>query len=176
MVQNLLALLQSFLIIGFGACGGGLVTIPLIQHEIVNIRHWLAFYEVARLLAIAQMTPGPIAINAATFVGFRIAGCFGSIIATIAVILPSIFILTLLAPALDKFIHNENVRKIRNGMQMGVVSLILFAAWSFGSSVITNWKELMTAIIAFSFLLGFEGKLHPAIVIVSCGIIGIFIF
>ena len=86
-------LITSFMIIGLSACGGGLVTIPLIQHEMVNIRHWLTLSDVTKLLAIAQMTPGPIAINAATFVGFQVAGVIGSLMSTLAVIFPSIAIL-----------------------------------------------------------------------------------
>jgi len=77
-MRTLVQLFLSFLLIGIGAYGGGLLTIPLIQHEIGVQQGWLSFDEIASLLAIAQMTPGPIAVNTATFVGFRISGLIGS--------------------------------------------------------------------------------------------------
>jgi len=164
------------MIIGFGACGGGLVTIPLIQHEMVSIRHWITFDEVARLLAIAQMTPGPIAINAATFIGYQIAGINGSIMATLAVIFPSLIILLSLTPLLKNIKNNEKIKRISQGIQLGVLSLILFAIWSFGSVVIKSWLDLLLAIAAFLMLIIFENKVHPVLVIVLCGIIGLIIY
>jgi len=149
------------MIIGIGAYGGGMVTIPLIQHEIVVKNHWLALEEMAEIFAIAQMTPGPIAINSATFTGFRIAGIIGAIVATIAVILPSLSIFTLLTPILTKYQENEYFCRLRNNMQLGVLSLIFFAVWSYGSAVIKDFVDLVIAIAAFLFLVNFEKKLHP---------------
>ena len=78
-MHSLLDLFISFLIIGVGAYGGGLVTVPLIQHEIVVRYKLLTLREMSELLAIAQMTPGPVSINTATFTGYRLAGITGSI-------------------------------------------------------------------------------------------------
>ena len=175
-MKIIIELIISFMIIGFGACGGGLVTIPLIQHEMVSIRHWITFDEVARLLAIAQMTPGPIAINAATFIGYQIAGINGSIMATLAVIFPSLIILLSLTPLLKNIKNNEKIKRISQGIQLGVLSLILFAIWSFGSVVIKSWLDLLLAIAAFLMLIIFENKVHPVLVIVLCGIIGLIIY
>jgi chromate transporter len=175
-MEYVIQLVTSFMLIGLGAYGGGLVTIPLIQHEIVAVRHWLAFEEIARLLAIAQMTPGPIAVNAATFVGFRILGLAGALAATVAVILPSISILVVLAPVVDKISTNSHVRKIRHGLQIGVLSLILFATLSYGSAVITGWTDLALAVSAFGVLVVLEGKMHPVFVILGCGVLGLILF
>lgn len=175
-MQGLLRLFTSFALIGLGAYGGGLVTIPLIQHEIVVRQNWLTFDEMAQLLALAQMTPGPIAINAATFVGFRIGGGVGAAVATLAVVLPSIAILILLAPFVDRISKNGHVQKLREGLQIGVLSLILFATWSYGSGAITGWLDLAIAVAAFSVLVAFEGKLHPVFVILACGAIGWAVF
>lgn len=175
-VLILIKLFTSFLLIGLGAYGGGLVTIPLIQHELVEARHWLGFDEMTQIVAIAQMTPGPIAINAATFAGFRVAGIPGAVLATTAVVLPSIVILLVLLPWVDKFKKSGRVNKFGQGIQLGVLSLILFAVWSYGAAAVTGWLDLVIAAAAFLFLLVFEGKVHPVIVILSCGVIGAIIF
>lgn len=175
-MQMLFKLFMSFALIGIGAYGGGLVTIPLIQHELVESRHWLEFSEMARIVAISQMTPGPIAVNAATFIGFRLSGILGAAIATIAVVLPSIVILVLLMPWIDRFKNNGYVSRFGQGIQIGVLSLILFAVWSYGHAAIKGWLDLVIAAAAFLFLVTFEGKLHPILVILACGAIGVIIF
>jgi chromate transporter len=172
----LIKLFTSFVLIGLGAYGGGLVTIPLIQHELVGGRHWLGFDEMAQILAIAQMTPGPIAVNAATFTGFRLSGILGSVVATAAVVLPSIVILTLIVPWVEKLKSNRYLNKFRNGIRLGVLSLILFAVWSYGVAAVRGWMDLVIAVSAFIFLVVFDGKLHPIIAIFACGVIGIIIF
>lgn len=175
-MQIALQLFRSFLLIGMGAYGGGLVTIPLIQHEIVVNQQWLTFDQMASLLAVAQMTPGPIAVNTATFVGFQVNGVTGAAIATFAVILPAILILLWLAPFVDRISHNRSVFKIRQGIQMGVLSLILYATWSYGVIVIKGWLDLLIGIAAFTLLVVFEGKLHPIVVILACGVVGLLVF
>ena len=172
----LIKLFTSFVLIGLGAYGGGLVTIPLIQHELVSGRHWLGFDEMAQILAIAQMTPGPIAVNAATFTGFRLSGILGSVVATAAVVLPSIIILTLIVPWVEKLKSNRYLNKFRNGIRLGVLSLILFAVWSYGVAAVRGWMDLVIAVSAFIFLVVFDGKLHPIIAILACGVIGVIIF
>lgn len=175
-MESLLDLFISFMIIGIGAYGGGMVTIPLIQYEIVVKNNWLVLEEMAEIFAIAQMTPGPIAINAATFTGFRIAGIIGATVATVAVILPSLSIFTLLTPILTKYKENKHFSRLKNNMQLGVLSLIFFAVWSYGSAVIKGFVDLGIAMVAFVLLVVFERKLHPIIVILSCGVLGIIIF
>jgi chromate transporter len=175
-MQMMFKVFVSFMLIGLGAYGGGLVTIPFIQHELVVGRHWLEFDEMAQILAVAQMTPGPIAVNAATFTGFRLIGILGSVVATAAVVLPSILILTLIMPWIEKIRNNGHVNKFMNGIQLGVLSLILFAVWSYGYAAIKGWLDLTIAAAAFLLLVTFEGRLHPILVILACGVTGIFIF
>ena len=175
-MQMLINLFMSFALIGLGAYGGGLVAIPFIQHELVESRHWLGFNEMARIVAIAQMTPGPIAINAATFTGFRLSGILGAIVATVAVVLPSILIFVLLMPWIDRFKHNGYLHRFGQGVQLGVLSLILFASWSYGSAAIKGWLDFAIAAAAFLFLVVFEKRLHPILVILTCGVIGLIVF
>ncbi|RJP62080.1 MAG: chromate transporter [Candidatus Auribacter fodinae] len=172
----LLKLVISFMLIGLGAYGGGMVTIPLIQHELVDSRHWLEFSEMARILVVSQMTPGPIAVNAATFTGFRLSGIPGAILATVAVIVPSIVILALLVPCIERFKNKWNLRDFMQGIKIGVLGLILFAVWSYGKAAIKGWLDLAIAAAAFLVLAVFEGKLHPVIVILACGVIGAIVF
>jgi chromate transporter len=172
----LIKLCISFMLVGLGAYGGGLVTIPLIQHELVVSRHWLGFDEMARILAIAQMTPGPIAVNAATFTGFRLSGIAGSVVATAAVVLPSIVILALIVPWIEKFRDNGYVNTFGRGIRLGVLSLILFAVWSYGVAAVRGWVDMLIASSAFLFFIAFEGKLHPIVVILLCGLVGAIAF
>jgi chromate transporter len=175
-IQMLIKLFISFILIGLGAYGGGLVTIPLIQHELVASRHWMRFEEMARILAIAQMTPGPIAINAATFTGFRLSGILGAILATTAVVLPSMLILMIIVPWVEKFKNNRYANRLGQGVQLGVLSLIFYAVWSYGYAAVRGWPDLVIAAGAFLLLIVFERKVHPIIVILICGLIGMFVF
>ncbi len=175
-MNALLQLFVSFLLIGLGAYGGGLVTIPLIQHELVNIRHWLTFQEMSQVVALAQMTPGPIAINAATFVGWKMSGLAGASAATLAVILPGLLLAAGLAPFLDRIRNNAHTQRLRMGIQLGVLSLILFAIWAYGASAIHSVQELMLAVAALLLLVLLEGRAHPLWVILGGGLAGLLIF
>src|SRR5690554_781744 len=99
----LLKLFWRFFQIGMFSIGGGMAAMPLIQNQVVNLHHWLTLTEFTDLITIAEMTPGPIAINSATFVGIRIAGIPGAIVATIGCIFPSCVIVSLLAWIYFKF-------------------------------------------------------------------------
>ena len=90
--MKLLTLFFSFLQIGAFSFGGGYAALPLIQHQVVDLYHWLTMNELTDLITISQMTPGPIAINAATFVGLKIDSFYGAIVATLGCILPSCII------------------------------------------------------------------------------------
>jgi chromate transporter len=176
MLQTIWSLFSTFALIGVGAYGGGMVAIPVIQHELVTKRHWLTFEEMARVVAIAQMTPGPIAVNAATFVGFRLGGVAGAAVATFGVLLPSLVILGLLMPLIDRLGKSAHGRRIRHGIQIGVLSLVLLAVWSFGAAAVTGWIALAVTAAAFGLLVAFEGKVHPMIVVLACGALGLLIF
>ena len=93
----LLKLFWSFFQIGMFSIGGGMAAMPLIQNQVVDLHQWLSLTEFTDLITIAEMTPGPIAINAATFVGIKVAGFSGAIIATIGCIFPSCVIVSILA-------------------------------------------------------------------------------
>lgn len=97
-----LKLILSFLMIGAFSFGGGYAAMPLIQNQVVNLHHWLSISEFTDLITISQMTPGPIAVNSATFVGLKVGGLFGAVVATFGCILPSCIIVTTIASFLHR--------------------------------------------------------------------------
>ena len=99
----LIKLFWSFFQIGLFSIGGGLASIPLLQNQVVNIHSWLTLSEFTDLITIAEMTPGPVSINSATFVGLKIAGIPGAVFATVGCILPSCVIVSILAWAYYKY-------------------------------------------------------------------------
>ena len=122
-----LELLWSFFQIGLFSIGGGYAAIPLIQHQVVDIHPWLTMTQFADIMAITEMTPGPIAINSATFVGIQVAGIFGAIIATIGCVLPSFMIVMALAYLYYRFRSMSIVQGMLAGIRPAVVAMIASA-------------------------------------------------
>ena len=120
----LLQLFLCFLQIGAFSIGGGYAAIPLIQNQTVELRHWLTEEQFMDLAAIAEMTPGPIAVNGATFVGLKIAGVPGAIVATFGCILPSLVIVSLLALIYRRYRKLPMLQSVLASMRPAVVALI----------------------------------------------------
>jgi len=175
-MEKLWPLVASFVIVGIGAYGGGLVTVPLMQHELVEGRHLLSMEEMSKIVAIAQMTPGPIAVNGATFVGFRVAGILGALLATLVVVLPGVSTLAIVSQLRRRMRPSYHLLRLRRGLRAGVLSLLLYAAWRYGWGVINGPIELAIAVGAFLILTIFEGKVHPLAVIVGAGVVGVLVF
>ncbi len=181
-----LQLLWSFIQIGLLSFGGGYAALPLIKNQVVDINSWLSLNEFTDIITISQMTPGPIAINAATFVGMRIAGISGAIIATFGCVLPSFIIVLFLAWFYYKYRNLSVVEGALSGFRPGVVALIGSAALSiftlsiWGSEKIAfnlsniNIKALVLFIISFIILRKF--KPNPIYVIIGSGIVGMFLY
>ena len=119
-----LELLLSFIQVGMFSIGGGYAAMPLIQAQVVTKHSWLTMSEFTDLITIAEMTPGPIAVNSATFVGIRIAGIPGAVIATIGCILPSFCICLTLAYFYYKYRSMQGVQIVLGAMRPAVVALI----------------------------------------------------
>ncbi len=178
----LLKLFLSFIQIGLFSIGGGMAAIPLIKDQIVDIHGWLALPEFVDLITIAEMTPGPIAINSATFVGTRVAGLPGALISTFGVILPSIIIVLTLAYVFNRFHEVKVLQRILKGLRPAVIALISSA----GITILTlalkkddamglalnNLDLLSVAIIGLSLILLRKFKKNPIIIIALSGLIG----
>lgn len=154
----MITLFITFFTIGLLAFGGGYAALPLIQYYVVERSHMLTMREMADIITISQMTPGPIAINAATFVGMKMNGVGGAIIATIGIVLPSSFILYILAKI--KFDSNHYFPLFDDalvGIKPGIVGLILIASISMlKESVFQGLFSIQTVHYPalFSFVIG----------------------
>ena len=120
----------TFLRIGAFTFGGGYAMIPLIQREAVEKHGWVSDEDILEVVAIAESTPGPIAINAATFIGYRLAGFFGAVCASLGVVLPSFVVILLISGILRQFQHIDVVRNAFVGIRAGVLALIVKTFWA----------------------------------------------
>ena len=174
-----LQLFLSFLHIGAFSFGGGYAAMPLIQSQIVSQHGWLNMAEFTDLITISQMTPGPIAVNSATFVGIKIAGIPGAIVATAGCILPSCIIVTLLAKLYLKYRNMVMLQGILNSLRPAVVSMIasagililISAFWgSDGPVNLGNTSWSLVVIFGISLLLLQKFKMNPILVMVLAGV------
>ncbi len=151
----LLVLSTLFLRMGAITFGGGFVMIPLIESEVVDTQHWLTHQEFVDATALGQLTPGPVLITA-TFIGYRVAGTLGALVATVSIFLPS-FLMTLAAgSSLRRFRDNEIVQSFLRGVAPAVVGLLMAAALTLGRSGIHSWVGLAIAIAAAVVLIRYK--------------------
>lgn len=173
-----LYLFISFLQVGMFSFGGGYAAMPLIQEQVVTIHHWLDISEFTDLVTISQMTPGPISINAATFVGIKIAGIPGAIVATGGCVLPSCVIVMIIAKVYLKYRKMGMLQGILNTLRPAVIAMIASAGISilitafWGNAAIklinTNWSLMIIFVICFALLQ--KLKMNPIGVMVFAGI------
>lgn len=180
-----LQLFYTFFKIGLFGFGGGYAMISMIQGEVVTRHEWLSSNEFTDIIAISQMTPGPIGINSATYVGYsavvnagysHAVGILGSTIATVSVVLPSFILMVLISKFFLKYQKHPIIVSVFEGLRPGVVGLLAAAALvlmnreNFGTY---NW-QILTSIILFAgtFIASYRYKVNPILLIVICGIIG----
>ena len=176
-----LQLFWNFLQIGLFSIGGGYAAMPLIQEKVVEEHGWLAMSEFTDLLTIAEMTPGPIAVNSATFVGIRIAGIGGAIVATLGSIFPSLFIVSFLAFVYYKYQSLHTLQSVLSSLRPAVVALIFSAGLSILIQVVfedgillpdsVNWIGIVLFAGAFFALRKFH--LNSILVMALCGAAGV---
>lgn len=173
-----LELFLSFLQIGAFSFGGGYAAMPLIQHQVVDLHQWLSVGEFTDLVTISQMTPGPIAINSATFVGMKIAGFGGAAVATLGCILPSCILVTLIAWVYLKYRSMRMLQGVLKTLRPAVVAMIasaglLIIVSSFfgeGNAVsLENFHVLEALIFLGAMILLRWKKQNPIQVMVLCG-------
>ncbi|HOL12662.1 MAG TPA: chromate transporter [Bacillota bacterium] len=174
MGEILLQLFVSFLKVGAFAFGGGYAMIPLISEEVVTYRGWLEMEEFIDVIAISQGTPGPIAINSATFVGFKVAGVIGSITATLGVVLPSFVIMMVLGRLFLRYKEVPVVKHMLSGIRPVVVALILAAAFSVLPNSITGIVPAIVAAVVIIAIVVFD--VDPILLLVLSGVMGFFAY
>lgn len=179
MITTLLQLVWSYLKIGFFGFGGGYAMLSLIHSEVVVRNEWLTNGEFSDIIAISQMTPGPIALNSATYIGYEVAGVLGSVVATTAVCIPALTLMILLTRFFLKLHNNRYVQSVVLAMRPVVVGMIMSAALLLifphsddGRSFIDGWSWLIFALA----LLGSAKKINPILLIVVSGIAGVVIY
>lgn len=166
-----LQLFTVFFKIGAFTFGGGYAMIPFIQKETAEKRDWITEEEILEIIAIAESTPGPIAINSATFVGYRVAGFWGSAFATFGVVLPSFLIISVIAMLLQNFAELRPGRYAFFGIRAGVLALLFKALWSMYKKAP---KHLVSYIImGVSFLAVAIFKINVLIVLIGCALTGL---
>ncbi len=170
-VGKCLSLFWTFFKIGAFTFGGGYAMIPLIQREVVENHKWLDDEDIMSVIAISESTPGPIAINMATFVGYRTAGVLGSTMATLGVVLPSFVIILLVSGILREFYDLPVVRYAFYGIRAGVLALIFKALWTLYKKCphdILSYILMAAAFVAVAFF-----KVSALVVIIGCAACGL---
>ena len=181
-----LQLLWSFIQIGLFSIGGGYAAMPLIQHQVVDLHPWLTMTQFADIMTIAEMTPGPVAINSATFVGIQVAGIPGALVATLGCVLPSCVIVMILAYIYYRFKGLTMVQGILFGLRPAVIAMIASAGISLMILSFSGQRTLpadltgINLISVFIFAVGLfilrKWKVNPIWVMVGAGAVGLLLY
>lgn len=181
-----LELLWSFCQIGLFSIGGGYAAMPLIQHQVVDLHPWLTMTQFADIMSIAEMTPGPIAINAATFVGIQVAGIPGAIVATTGCVLPSCVIVLALAYVYYRFRSLTVMQGVLTGLRPAVVATIASAGLAlltlafYGQRTFPANLADIDAVAVLIFGAGLfvlrKWKVNPVYVMLGAGVCGILLY
>ena len=184
-MEILLQLFISFATVGLFCVGGGYASMPLIQAEVIDKHAWLTMNEFVDIFTLSQMTPGPIGINAATFVGSKVAGIPGSLAATAGFVFPSVFIVLFLGYLYYKYGDVAAVRGILNGLRPAVVALIgsagvnfiLLAFWDKEKLPIDVGQTDLIAVLIFVLaLVALKKKLGTIKLLASSGVAGLLFY
>lgn len=177
-----LKLLWSFFQVGLFSFGGGYAALPQIQYQVVDLNHWLSLSEFADVITISQITPGPIATAAATFVGMKTAGISGAVVAIIGSVIPSIVIALFLAFIYSKYKNLKGVQGVLGGIRPAVVAMIASASLAvllmalFGDSLPRSFADVNFISIAFlvvCVIILRKFKINPVYIMLGAGVVGV---
>ena len=169
--KQLWSLFWTFFKIGGFTFGGGYAMIPLIQKEAVENKKWITDDDILEIIAIAESTPGPVAINSATFVGYRTCGFLGAACATLGVVLPSFCVILAISYVLQEFQELKAVQYAFNGIRAGVLALLFKALWTMYKKSPKGWAAYVVMGAAF-LMTAFLG-VNVFIVILFCAAFGL---
>lgn len=169
----LLELYFTFFKVALFGFGGGYAMIALLEKEVIP-RAWLSVAEFIDIVAIAEMTPGPFAINSATYIGYKMASIWGSLVATLGVVSPSLIFVVILASLTQKFSQAPGVKHLLFVLRPAVIGFIFAAACSVGMHSIVDWQSLLITLGVVLVL--FKTKVSPIILIALAGLVGIILF
>ena len=171
-LKDCLTLFLTFLKIGAFTFGGGYAMIPIIEKEMVEKHKWIKSEDILDIFAIAESTPGPIAINSATFIGYKIGGVFGSFCATFGVVLPSFTIISIISLVLREFSDIKALQYAFNGIRAGVIALIIKA-------LVSMYKKAPKGLFSYilmgaSFIIAAFTNINVIYIIIGCALAGLF--
>lgn len=171
----MLKLFWTFFKIGLFTVGGGYSMIPFVEKEAVEVNSWVSKAEFLEIVGLDTATPGPIAVNLATFVGYKVNGVLGAVVATVGVVLPSLILVTIIASLFYTFRRNKAVQAVLNGLKPAVIALILVSIISLikGKAIFDIWS-LIIALVVFIGIIFF--KLHPMWMVLGAGLAGFLIY
>ena len=189
---GIFSLFLMFFKIGLFTFGGGYAMLPLIQQEVAS-RGLMSMEELTNFVAVSESTPGPFAINIATYVGMHTAGIWGSVLATLGVVMPSFIVILIVAHFYEKFKQSHTVKGVMSGLRPAVVGLLAAAVISMGKTVLFHVEEglgkaveltenlkfvpaqLIVSVCIFALMafLGIKKKLNPILLIVLSAALGI---
>ncbi|MEG2001966.1 MAG: chromate transporter [Clostridia bacterium] len=152
--------------------GGGFVIIPLMKKKFVDDLHWIEEEEMLNLVAIAQSSPGAVAVNASILVGFRVAGVFGAVVSIFGTVLPPLVIISIISLFYTAFRDNVVVNAVLKGMQAGVAAVIADVVINLGKNVVKEKSIVSTLVMAGAFVATFFFKINVMYIILACGAIG----
>lgn len=170
----------TFFIIGLVSFGGGYAILPLVEEEVIS-HGWMTTAELSNVIALASMTPGSIAINSSTLVGFNVAGVLGAFISTTAMVMPSLIIVVIVSNLISKIYNHRITIGFFQGLRPVIIALIVYAAIRFGitngvfliefsyESIITLFIFILSGVLLFT-------RLNPMYIILISGILGIILF
>lgn len=170
----IIQLFLTFLKIGTFSFGGGYAMIPFIQSEIILNHHWIDNKVFMDIIGISQMTPGPVAINSATFVGYKVFGVLGSVGATLGVVTTSFILVSIASKAMEKFKESKILKGALLGMRPVLIALIIQAFIDLAKEAYVDFKAIIITVIIGALLL--SKKVHPIISIIIAGILGIIFY
>lgn len=173
-MKELLALYAAFFRIGGLTFGGGLTMLPMLKYELVEKNNWVTEEELLDYYAVGQCTPGIIAVNVATFVGFKRKGILGGIFSTLGMVSPSLIIVSILALFLEQFMSNQTVAHAVGGIKIVVCALMLNTVVTMVKKTISNKLTVVVCIIAF--LLAMFTPVPTVHIVICAGILGVVLF
>jgi len=164
----------AFLKIGLFGFGGGYAILALIEREIIQLHGWLNAAEFVDIIALAEITPGPVAINSATFVGYRVAGIIGAVMATLGVIAPSLLLAIPASRVFFRYYDNKRVQEVLFVLRPAVLALIALAAITVGKSAVTDAGSFLIAGGCLALML--FSRINPLLLIALGAAAGLIIY
>lgn len=164
----------AFFQIGLFTFGGGYAMLPMLEKECVDKHEWTTREELLDIFALAQCTPGVIAVNTATFLGKKQAGYPGAVMATLGVISPSIIIISVIAALLSNFAHHASVQHALAGVRAAVTALIFASVYKMAKGALKDWLSFVLTIVSFLLVALFGAS--PVAIVIAAALIGFLFF